>query len=47
MSQKYEIVKTGFNVWEVRDRDGITIFEGSEQECKNYIQEERRMRRRF
>jgi hypothetical protein len=38
MEKRYQVIKTGFNVFEVRDRDGITIYEGSEEDCRNYVQ---------
>lgn len=42
MKQKLQIEKTGFNMWEVRDEGGITIFEGGLEDCKKYIAEEKR-----
>lgn len=36
MEQKYQIVKTGLNEYDVR-LNGLTYFTGSKVECKEYV----------
>lgn len=35
MSEKFEVIKTGFNVWEFRV-NGITRYEGTKKECESF-----------